>query len=109
MNNQRTLLIVVWVAFTAYTVYALVDHGVIGFIEAVFDNSATVQVFLDLAIAYTLFLVWMWGDSRQRGLPFWPYAIATGTLGSIGALPYLIHRAGQAPPQPQTMGTTPAG
>ena len=34
----------------------------------------------------------MWGDARERGLPFWPYAVLGLFLGSVGPLAYLIHR-----------------
>jgi len=42
-------------------------------------------------------MLWMWQDSRKRGLGFVPYAIFTLTLGSVGPLCYLIRREGMAP------------
>ena len=48
------------------------------------------QVFADIAIALVLVLAWMWRDAASTGRRFWPYAIVTLMLGSIGPLLYLL-------------------
>jgi hypothetical protein len=89
----RTLaLVLVLAAFSAYTAYALAVHGLVGFFEVELATPAGTQVLLDLVIACGLALVWMAGDARERGLPFWPYLALTLCLGSIGLLSYVIHR-----------------
>lgn len=85
-------VLLVLLAFAAYTAIVIVDYGLIGFVAAVSDNTAVIQVGLDLVIAITIALGFVYGDARRRGLPFVPYLIATVFLGSIGLLIYLFHR-----------------
>lgn len=79
-------------AFGALTFYAVASYGYVGFFEALLSNVVGVQVLADIVIACSLALLWMHGDARERGLPFWIYAVVTLFLGSIGLLSYLIHR-----------------
>jgi hypothetical protein len=95
--NKTLALAAVLVAFTAYSVYAISVHGLIGFFETELSTPAGIQVFVDLVIALTCALFWMAGDARERGLPFWPYLVLTLCVGSIGLLSYLIHRELRAP------------
>jgi hypothetical protein len=90
--TKLLVLACVLVDFSAFTAYAIATHGVVGFLEAAIATPAALQVLLDVAIALTLVLIWMSRDAKERGLPFWPYAIATLFLGSIAPLGYLIHR-----------------
>jgi uncharacterized membrane protein YqjE len=91
-NLQRALLVTVIVAFGAFTVIAVVNHGVVGFIEKTVENTATLQVLIDLSIVATLALIWMYRDSRTSNTPFIPYALLTIAAGSFGPLSYLLHR-----------------
>ena len=98
LSNPRLLsLVLVLLAFTAYTATVVAGHGYFGFVHLALEQPWGGQVFLDLVIALTLFLVWMVPDARARSLPVIPYIIATCALGSIGALAYLIHREATAP------------
>lgn len=83
---------VVLTSFLALTGYAVWQHGYLGFFDLAFANAATTLVFVDLSICLGLFLVWMHGDARERGLPFLPYLLVGLTLGSAGPLAYLMHR-----------------
>ena len=74
-----------------------------GVMQGIFDmpgshigDEIETQVFIDLVIALTLFLVWMFVDARERAIPAWPYALLILTTGSIGALAYLVHRAAKS-------------
>jgi hypothetical protein len=90
---SKTLpLAIVLAAFTALSFYALEVHGYVGFFEAALSTPAGVTALVDLVIALSLATFWMWGDARERALPFWPYALVTLALGSVGVLSYLIHR-----------------
>lgn len=92
MTSRLPILIVVLVAFTLYTATVVAGHGYTGFLSLALAEPWGGQIFVDLVIALTLFLVWMLGDARERGLPAWPYALLVLTTGSIGALAYLVHR-----------------
>ena len=92
MKSRLFLLLTVFVVFTAYTATVIVDHGYTGFVDLALAGGWGAQVFVDLVIALTLFLVWMVPDARERGIPFVPYVVAILTTGSIGALAYLVHR-----------------
>lgn len=94
MNAKQVGLEIVLVGFSALTAYAVYQHGYIGFFELTLANAATVTAFVDLTIALSLMLLWMWRDARERGGSFLPYLALTLTLGSVGPLLYLIRRAG---------------
>ena len=90
MTAKTLILVLVLSLFTVATGYGVAVHGYLGFFEALASTAAGIVVFTDLVIALTLTLLWMSSDARERGLPFWPYAILA--LGSVGPLSYLIHR-----------------
>jgi hypothetical protein len=86
-------LTVIWIAWVAFTLAVLAHHGLGGFLEAVLDNSAVTQVTIDLVLSVVIALGFIRIDARRRGLPYWPYLVATIATGSIGLIAYLIHRA----------------
>jgi hypothetical protein len=90
--TKTLVLALVLAGFGAVTANALAVHGYVGLLETLLSTPAGIQVMLDLVIAETLVLIWMSRDAKERGLPFWRYAIATLFLGSFGPLAYLIHR-----------------
>jgi Terpene cyclase DEP1 len=96
MNAKQVGLSVLLADFTALTAYAVYQVGFVGVFELAFANWATTTLFVDLTIALSLVLAWMWNDARDRGTAFFPYAILTLTLGSVGPLLYLIRREGTA-------------
>ncbi len=89
---QRTLLIVILVAFSALTAVAVMEHGVQGIFAVAFGSTAGMQLFADLVIALVLFLVWMWGDAKATGRNPWPWLVITLSIGSFGPLLYLVTR-----------------
>jgi hypothetical protein len=93
---MRPLLITVTAAFSAFTLWVLAQTGLVGFYQQLFGSFAGVQVFVDIAIALVLVLAWMWRDAHAAGRRFWPYAVVTLTLGSIGPLLYLLLMPAQA-------------
>lgn len=82
------------IGFSLFTGYAVYQHGYLGLIEQGLANAATIQIFLDLIIALSLVLIWMYKDARARGVSPLPYIFLTLILGSIGPLLYLVRRAG---------------
>lgn len=92
MKLRLFLLITVFAAFSIYTAEVVIAHGYLGFVDLALTGGWSGQVFLDLCIALLLFVGWMLRDGRARGITTWPYLMAVLTMGSIGALAYLIHR-----------------
>jgi hypothetical protein len=89
---KTALIVVVWLAFTAFSIVVTVRNGYFGFIELAMREEWGLQVLLDLVIALSLFAGFVVSDAKRRGLRAWPWLVAIVTLGSIGALPYLLYR-----------------
>jgi len=90
---QRLItLIVILVAFTAYSTWVTLTKGYTGFLTLAWAEPWGMQILLDLCIALTL----AWGglrrDARAVGINPWPYLIATPFIGSISPLAYMVHR-----------------
>ena len=94
MNAKQVGLSVLLADFTALTAYAVYQVGFVGVFELLFANWVTTTLVVDLTIALSLVLTWMWNDARDRGMAFFPYAILTLAFGSVGPLLYLIRREG---------------
>jgi Terpene cyclase DEP1 len=88
----RTLLLVTLAAFGVLTGLALWHHGYWGILEPHFKSFGAAQVLADLAIALTLFVVWMWRDARATRRNPWPWLVLTLAAGSFGPLLYLLTR-----------------
>jgi len=89
---QRALLLVTLVLFGALTAAALWQHGYCGIFEPHLSSFGGAQVFVDLVIALTLVLGWMWHDAKARRRNIWPWIVPTLATGSFGPLPYLLPR-----------------
>jgi len=50
---------------------------------------------VDLSLALTMGIAWMWTDARKKGVSPWPYAVATVATGSLGLLAYLVRHGGE--------------
>jgi hypothetical protein len=93
MKLKQIVLGAVLVDFTALSAWA--------FYTADWSNFATtmaeplmIQVATDLALMASIVCVWMWRDAKQRGINPLPHVLLTICTGSIGALAYLVRRAG---------------
>jgi hypothetical protein len=89
---QRIVLTTTLSAFLTLTAVALWQQGYWGIIAPHFQSSGGAQVFVDLVIALSLFLVWMWRDAKATGRNPWPWLALTLVAGSIGPLIYLLAR-----------------
>ena len=98
MNLKQLGAEVILIGFSVFTAYAVYQHGYIGLFQQALANAATIQVFLDLTIALSLVMVWMWQDAQQQDIAPLPYILLTLTLGSIGPLLYLVRRFGKEAP-----------
>jgi len=108
MNLKQIGLSLVLADFALLSGYAVYEHGVVGLFELATANVATTTVFVDLVIALSLALAWMWQDARRHGQAFWPFAFLTLGLGSIGPLLYLIRRVGDGQPALTAASVVPA-
>ncbi len=93
----RVVLYAVFAAFTAFSLWVTWEKGYFAFLDVPMSSLWGLQVTLDLAIAVGLFTFWMIPDARRQGIPAWPYLLACVTVGSIGALGYLVHRSLRSP------------
>ena len=95
---QRILLISALVLFGALTAAALWQHGYWGIIAPHFQSFGAGQVPVDLVIALTLVVVWMWHDAKASGRSAWPWLALTLAAGSFGPLIYLLTRRNRPKP-----------
>lgn len=84
-------LLVDFVAFTTFTGYILLEYGM-GWIDVAFANPVSTLVTIDLFIALSMVMSWVYVDAKERGVSPWPYLILTLGTGSVGTLLYLLVR-----------------
>lgn len=106
MNVKLIGLIFLLVDFVALTAYAVYHHGFLAFFDLHAASAIQVQIFIDLVIALSFVIAWMWRDARARGLSPLPYIALTLVLGSIGPLIYAIRREAAPLPAPAPSSTT---
>jgi hypothetical protein len=94
VTRLQLLLGLVLAVFSFETAWAIHRFGYVGTLREMLATFPGQLAALDLTIALSLVLAWMWRDARERGATFWPYALATLALGSVGPLAYLIRREG---------------
>lgn len=87
---NKTALIIILIPFSVLSAFALWHHGYFGIWEPHFRSFGTGQVLADLGVALILILAWMYKDAKKKNRRFWPWAIATLTLGSFGPIFYLL-------------------
>ena len=87
---NKPLLILVLVAFGAFTAFAVWHDGLAGIFAAITHSYGSMQIFADLVIALSLVMAWMWRDAKSTGRNVWPWIIATLVAGSFGPLLYFI-------------------
>ena len=85
-------VIVVLVAFTAWSLVIVAPEGLPGLLALLRDLPWGRQVFVDLCIALSVAWLWLVPEARARGISPWPYLVATPFAGSISLLAFLLHR-----------------
>ncbi|MEJ7604135.1 MAG: hypothetical protein WKG01_40090 [Kofleriaceae bacterium] len=93
VRTQGVLAAAVLVAFTGYSLWVVAGHGYFGFLTLAGREPWAMQLLIDLVLACSFGLAWLSADARKRGIPRWPFVIATAFLGSVGLLGYLVYRA----------------
>ncbi|MFL0200496.1 DUF2834 domain-containing protein [Exiguobacterium acetylicum] len=88
----KPLLLIITIAFAVLTAFSIIDFGVLGiFVEAT-QNTATLQIFVDLILCALFIIVWLRHDTRRTGRSFLLWAIITLAIGAFGPLLYLLTR-----------------
>ncbi len=90
---KKVILVLILIPFSLLSVAALWKHGYWGLFEPAFSSLASAQVLVDLIIALSLFMVWMWRDAAKLGRNPWPWLVITLAAGSFGPLLYLLTRS----------------
>jgi hypothetical protein len=91
-TTRVALPLLALLVFGGYTLWVMGQDGVLGFLPLAGREPWALQVLLDLVMMLGLFVAWMLPDARAHGIPGWPYALLALTVGSPGALVYLVHR-----------------
>jgi hypothetical protein len=99
MNAKQIGLGILLADFLGFSLYVTYTYGIVGLFETVFANAASTLAMVDLTIALSLILVWLWRDARRRGISPIPYVALTLGLGSVGPLLYLIRINGNESPR----------
>jgi hypothetical protein len=92
MRIRFFFISIVLAAFTAFSLWVIAQQGYTGFLRLAWEEPWGMQIFLDLVIALTLVMGWIFRDARERGINALPFLIATIFAGSIGVLAYLARR-----------------
>jgi len=93
---QRVLIVMTLILFGILTAAAVWHDGVLGIFASAFRSLGSTQIFVDLVIALTLAMVWMWHDAKTTGRNAWPWIVATILVGSFAPLMYLLTRKSSA-------------
>lgn len=90
MPWMKPLTWLVAAAFSAFSLWALLQVGYLGIWQGGFANVGSTQITFDLIIACAIGVGFVARECRAQGRPWWPWAVATLALGSIGLLAYLL-------------------
>ncbi len=91
MNLKKPFIALVWLGFAALNFVGLLEGGYAGlwaYIQSM--NVYGWILFVDLIIALTMVLTWLWKDAKANGRNPWFYTLLTVALGSIGTLLYIL-------------------
>jgi hypothetical protein len=83
---MRPALALVFAAFGAFSVYAMVQVGYVGILQAGTASVGAWQILLDLLSMAAVAMMFIWRDARREGRSFWPFAAITLVAGSFGPL-----------------------
>jgi hypothetical protein len=96
---MRSVWIALFVGFAAVNVYALTVGGFAALGEYLSHLGPWgIVATVDLLIALSLGVIWMWRDARVKRVTPLPYVLLTLATGSLGLLLYLIRHGGSARP-----------
>src|SRR5687768_5860847 len=76
MQRKAVVALVILAAFTAYSLWVVAGYGYTGFLSLAAREPWGAQMLIDLVIACSFGLGWMFGDAKRRGITTWPFVIA---------------------------------
>jgi hypothetical protein len=85
------LATVVLIPFLAFTTWVLADVGYIGLFAHALRDAPGQQVLIDVFLACSMLLFFIYRDAKERGVTFWPWVVLTVATGSIGPLLYFVY------------------
>ncbi len=88
----KPVLLIITIAFAVLTAFSIIDFGVLGIFAEATQNTATLQIFVDLILCALFIIVWLRHDTRRTGRSFPLWAIITLAIGAFGPLLYLLTR-----------------
>ena len=77
------------VAFSAWTVYAVVNEGILVVAQEISRSLWSNQIFIDLLLAGGIALAFVVPEARRLGMKPLPWVLATAATGCIGLLAML--------------------
>lgn len=91
-STVRTVALIALVPFTILTAIAVWVEGLAGIFTSIVSSWGSLQIYVDLVIALTFIVVWMYRDMKGQGRNPWPWIIATLAVGAFSPLIYLLVR-----------------
>ena len=91
-STVRTIVIITLILFGVLTAIALWVDGVTGIFASIVSSWGSMQIYIDLVIALTMIMFWLYRDARAQGRNPWPWIVATFVVGAFSPLIYLLVR-----------------
>ncbi|MCA9606213.1 MAG: hypothetical protein KC619_11490 [Myxococcales bacterium] len=85
-------LVLLLLDFAALTAWAAVTGSSSEQLEALLTNPWGIQISIDLCIAASFAMRWMWKDAKLRGINPLPWVLAVVPTGSLAILAYAVRR-----------------
>jgi len=99
-------LALVLLDFTALTAWAVFTGSSPEMFNQILENPWMIQISVDLCIAATFGIAWMWRDAKERGINPLPWALAVVPTGSLALLAYAVRRSfADAPAEKKRLAT----
>lgn len=92
MNTVILASRILLLPFVAFSLYAVWQMGIVGFFDYLFSNPAGWQVWVDLVIALSIILTFIYQDAAKQGRRFYPWLLLTLMTGSISPMLYFATR-----------------
>ena len=94
MNTLKKIgLTLLLLDFAALTAWALFTGSTPELMTQLFSNPWGIQIAIDLCIAASFGIAWMWKDAKARGINPLPWALAVIPTGSLALLAYAVRRS----------------